>query len=197
MSGNIPIVPTFSNIELDAKDMLEILPNRLRSAMKIYLNPFGPSSTPDFLYPAQTINATLNLEIPLSIIANNLTFIDTNIVSLNQNNEVEIEKLFLTIQNGIPFDANINILLFDEMDNFIDTLFNNQLLLAAKIDENSLVSESTTSTLSANYTDSRKIGKIITVASFLTQPNNRYVKIYSDYKIGVNMSAKLRKNIGN
>ena len=101
------------------------------------------------------------------------------------------------IANGIPFDANINVLLFDEMDNFIDSLFNTQLLLAAKVDENNLVSESTISTLSANYNNSQKIRKIITVASFNTQPNDRFMKIYSDYKMNINMSAKLRKNIGN
>ena len=91
--------------------------------------------------------------------ANNLTFIDTNIVAINQNNELEIEKLFLTINNGIPFDANINVMLYDEMDNLIDTLFNNQLLLSAKVDDNDLVSESTTSTLTANYNNSGKIRK--------------------------------------
>lgn len=197
MSGEIPVVPTFSNIDLNAADMLGILPNKLKSAIKIYLNPFGPSSTPDFLYPAHTIDATLNLEIPLSIIANNLTFVDTNIVTLSQNNEIEIEKLFLTINNGIPFDANINVLLYDEMDNLIDTLFNNQLLLSAKTDDNNLVTESTTSTLSANYNNSGKIRKIITIASFNTQPNDRFIKIYSDYKMDINMSAKLRKIIGN
>ena len=139
----------------------------------------------------------MNLEIPLSIIANQLTLIDTNVVEVNQNNEVEIDKIFLTIDNGIPFDANINVILYDEMDNLIDTLFNNVSLLSAKVDENDLVAESTTSTLEANYNNSGQIRKIITVAAFNTQPNNRFVKIYSDYKMNINMSAKLRKIIGN
>ncbi len=194
---NNVLAPTFTDIKLDAAQMLSILPNKIESELKIYLNPFGPTTEIGFIYPEQTLNAGLHLEIPLSLMANNLTFIDTNIVEISQNNEVEIEKIFLTINNGIPFDANINVMLYDELDNLIDTLFNNQLLLSAKVDDNYLVTESTTSTLSANYNNSGKIRKIITVASFNTQPNNRFIKIYSDYKMDINMSAKLRKTIGN
>ena len=197
MTGAIPIVPSITEIELDAESMLEILPNKLKSKMTLYVNPFGPGNIPDFLYPAYTIDATLNLEIPLSIIANNLTLVDTNEVEVRQNDEVEIDKLFLTIKNGIPFDATINVMLYDEMDNLIDTLFNNAIVLSAKIDENNLVTQSTASTLTANYSNSEKIRKVITVASFNTQPNNSFVKIYSDYKMDITMSAKLRKTIGN
>ena len=93
-------------------------------------------------------------------------------------------------------NLSILFLFYDEMDNLIDTLFNNQLLLSAKTDDNDLVTESTTSTLSANYNNSGKIRKIITVACFNTQPNDRFIKIYSDYKMDINMSAKLRKTIG-
>ncbi|MBC8266152.1 MAG: hypothetical protein H8E84_04220 [Flavobacteriales bacterium] len=195
--GAIPVVPSITNIELDAKDMLEILPNKFQSKMDIYVNPFGQSSTPGFLYPAHTIDASLNLEIPLSLIANNLTLIDTNEVNINQSSEIEIEKLFITIKNGIPFDASINIILYDEFDNLIDTLFNNAILLSAKVDENNMVFESTTSTLTADYNQSMNIRKIITVATFNTMPNNSFVKIYSDYKMDLTMSAKLRKTIGN
>lgn len=196
-SGAIPIIPSITDIELDAESMLEILPNKLKSKMSLYVNPFGPANTPDFFYPAHTIDASLKLEIPLSIIANNLTLADTNEVEVSQNNEMEIEKLFLTIKNGIPFDATINVMLYDEMDNLIDTLFNNAILLSAKVDENNLVTQSTVSTLTANYSNSGKIRKVITVASFSTQPNNSFVKIYSDYKMDITMSAKFRKTIGN
>ena len=165
--------------------------------MTLYVNPFGPGNIPDFLYPAYTIYATLNLEIPLSIIANNLTLIDTNEVEVKQSDEMEIDKLFLTIKNGIPFDATLNVMLYDEVDNLIDTLFNNAILLSAKVDENNLVTQSTTSTLTANYNNSEKIRKVITVASFNTQPNNSFVKIYADYKMDITMSAKIRKTIGN
>ena len=161
MTGTIPIVPSITDIELDAESMLEILHNKLKSKMNIYVNPFGPSSTPDFLYPEYTIDATLNLEIPLSIIANNLTLVDTNEVEITQNEEVEIEKLYLSIKNGIPFDATINVMLYDEFDNLIDTLFNNANILSAKVDENNLVTQSTASTLSVSYNNNGKIRKVM------------------------------------
>jgi hypothetical protein len=42
-----------------------------------------------------------------------------------------------------------------------------------------------------------EIKKVITIASFNTQANNSFIKIYSDYKMDITMSAKLRKTIGN
>jgi len=197
MPGAIPIDPKSIDIELDAKSMLEILPNKLKSKMNIYVNPGGTGSAADFLYPAYTINASLNLEIPLSIIANNLTLVDTNEVEITQNEEVEIEKLYLSIKNGIPLKATINVMLYDEFDNLIDTLFNNANILSAKVDENNLVTQSTTSTLSASYNNNGKIRKVITVAKFNTVSGGSFVKIYSDYKMDITLSAKLRKTIGN
>ena len=85
----------------------------------------------------------------------------------------------------------------DKFDNLIDTLFNNAMLLSAKVDENNLVTGSTSSTLTSNFNNSEKIRKVITVASFNTTANNSFVKIYSDYKMDITMSAKLRKTIGN
>ena len=48
-----------------------------------------------------------------------------------------------------------------------------------QLDDNDLVTESTTSPLSANYNNDGKIRKIITVASFNTQPNDSFIKITS------------------
>jgi len=196
-SGNIPVVPTFTNIELDAENMLEILPDKLQSAMNIYVNPFGQAGTPDFLYPEYTIDANLNLEIPLSLIASDINMRKISFVDIAQNNDIEIDKLFLTLKNGLPFDAKINVVLYDEFDNLIDTLFNNTQILATKVDENNKVTESTTSTLSAEYNGSGHIRKVITTATFDTKPTNSFVKIYSDYKMEISMSAKFNKTIGN
>ena len=88
-------------------------------------------------------------------------------------------------------------MLYDEFDNLIDTLFNNANILSAKVDENNLVTQSTTSTLSASYNNNEKIRKVITVAKFNTVPGGSFVKIYSDYKMDITLSAKLRKTIGN
>ena len=40
------------------------------------------------------------------------------------------------------------------------------------------------------------VSKIITTSSFSTQPINNFVKIYNDYNLGVSISAKVRKTIG-
>jgi hypothetical protein len=197
LPGPVPIVPSITDIELDADDMLEILPDKFKSKLNVFVNPFGPANIPDFLFPEYTIDASLNLEIPLSVIATDLTLIDTIETTINQTEEIEIDKMFVTIKNGFPFDAKINMILFDQNDNLIDTLFTNSQILSAKLDENNLVTESTTSTLSADYNQSGNIKKIITIASFNTVPTGEFVKIYSDYKLDISISAKFNKTIGN
>jgi len=197
LTGTEPILPSTTEIELDPRNMLGILPDKLKSDVSIYLNPYGPHNSNDFLYPEYTIDASLNLEVPLSIIATNLVFIDTNMVEINNNEETIIDRLFLTIDNGIPFDGTIDIIMLDNMNNVIDTLFDNATILSAQLDNNKIVNQSTRSTLIGYFNNDEEISKIITVASFNSQPNDSYVKIYSDYKINISLSAKLKKNIGN
>ncbi len=197
LTGTEPILPSTTEIELDPRNMLGILPDKLKSDVSIYLNPYGPHNSNDFLYPEYTIDASLNLEVPLSIIATNLVFIDTNMVEINNNEETIIDRLFLTIDNGIPFDGTIDIIMLDNMNNVIDTLFDNATILSAQLDNNKIVNQSTRSTLIGYFNNDEETSKIITVASFNSQPNDSYVKIYSDYKINISLSAKLKKNIGN
>ena len=118
-------------------------------------------------------------------------------VDINNNEETIIDKIFLTIDNGIPFDGTIDVIMLDNMNNVIDTLFDNAAILSAKLNNNKIVTQTTKSTLTGYYNSNEKINKIITVASFNSQPNNSYVKIYSDYKINISLSAKFKKNIGN
>ena len=197
MFGSIPIAPSITDIELDANDFLEILPNKFKSKLNIFVNPFGPANIPDFLFPEYTIDASLNLEIPLSVIATDLTLIDTIETTINQTDEIQIDKMFATIRNGFPFDGTVNIILFDQNNIFIDTLFANAQILSAKLDENNLVSESTTSTISVNYDQRDDIKKIITIASINTKNTEEFIKIYSNYKLDIVISGKFKRTIGN
>ena len=108
---NLPINPTKMEIILDAKEMMEIFPNYINTHSNFYLNPNGEQSTPDFLYPEYPINASLNLEIPLSFIADNLIFIETMDADLSSNTELEIDKLYVTLKNGLPLSATIQLIL--------------------------------------------------------------------------------------
>ena len=72
--------------------MIEIFPNNINTHATFYINPNGQATSDDFLFPEFPIKTTLNMEIPLSFIAENLTLIDTNEVSLSSEEDVEIDQ---------------------------------------------------------------------------------------------------------
>ena len=197
LSNNaLPINKTTSELIIPAEEFISILPNIMVSAANIYLNPNGESNTQDFLYPEYPVEATISIDIPLSFIAENLSFMDTTEVNLPNDNEFLIEKIYLSINNGFPFDAEMQLILLDENDLVVDTLLNNATIIAAQLNENNIVVNSTPTTIEMDYTDFKSVKKMISISTFTTQPINQFIDIYSDYELEITLSAKINKTVG-
>ena len=54
------------------------MPDKLISAADIYINPNGQTSSEDFIYPEYPIECNMSIDLPLSLIAENLTLVDTS-----------------------------------------------------------------------------------------------------------------------
>ena len=195
LTSNNSIIPTNTQINIDADEIIEIFPNKINTSATFYVNPNGSSSQQDFIYPSQSINGQINLEIPLNFIANNLAIIDTTNMTLPNEEEFEIDKIFLTINNGFPFDAEIKLILLDENNLIIDTLLQNTSIVSAITDDNNIVIENSTSSIEIDYTNFENIKKIITHSNFSTASNNEYIKLYSSYNLEVTLSAKINKKV--
>ena len=191
--NNTPLIsPHTTNILLDAKNMLEIMPNLLTTHLDYRINPNGPQIIDDFLYPDKPINASLNLEIPLNFSTNNLTLIDT--LSFSSINNKNIEKLYLTVDNGFPFSANLELLIIDQYDNILDTLFQNTIS-EGTINEDGMVIEQSTTTLQSSYSNINDIKKIIAKVALNTIPEDEMIKIYDSYNISLTLSVKIKNNV--
>ena len=190
------ITPTHTKINIEANEMLAIFPNKINTSTTFYLNPNGQSAIEDFLFPAYPMEANLGVEIPLSLIATNLTFTDTNELEIENTTEIDIERIYITIENGLPFLANLSLILLDESNNIIDTLTHNTTVFPAQIDENNIVTNSENTTIEMDYTDFESVNKIVSISSFSTAQNNEFINIYSDYELNLTISAKLNKTIG-
>ena len=198
LSGNeLPISPSMTEIIIDADEMLEILPDRINTKATFYINPNGQASVDDFLYPEYPIKASINMEIPLSFIAKNLTLIDTTEISISNQEDLEIDQLFITIKNGLPLDANLKLVLLDNQNLVIDTLLAGTTILAASTDANNLVNQINTTSIQMDYTNFNNVKKLISIASFNSTPINEFISIYNNYTIDVTLSAKFKKTIGN
>ncbi len=181
--GGLPINPTNTEIILDAKEMMEIFPNYINTHSNLYLNPNGEQSTLDFLYPEFPIKASLNLDIPLSFIANNLSFSETMDANLSSDDELEVDELYITIKNGFPLNSTIDIILLDEYNNVIDTLIDDKWITSGNINsENRVISPSETMITITN-TNYNNVKKIKVAANFSTASLTEHVNIYSSYTL--------------
>ena len=197
ISSNNEIYPTFTEIDLEADNMLEIFPNQINTEATFYLNPNIQNSNLDFLYPEFTLEANLNIKIPLQIISNQLTFIDTSSLNISDNPDYEIQKVYLNIENGFPLEAEIKIILLDENNMVIDTLISNTKVNSAQVDINNFVINSRSTSIEIDYKDFDNVNKLIAISSLTTKPNNEFVSLYSSYIIDIRLSAKINKLISN
>ena len=196
-ANELPISPSMTEIIIDADEMLEILPDRINTKATFYINTNGQASIDDFLYPEYPIKASISMEIPLSFIAENLTLIDTTEISISNQEDLEIDQLFITIKNGLPLDANLKLVLLDNQNLVIDTLLAGTTILAASTDANNLANQINTTSIQMDYTNFNNVKKLISIASFNSTPINEFISIYNNYTIDVTLSAKFKKTIGN
>ena len=193
-NNNLPIISNKTTISIDADEMLEILPNEINSEATLITNPNGPHISEGFLYPEYPMYASLDVEIPMSLIAKNLTLIDTVDVNIQNNND--IEKIYIRLQNGFPLNASINLITLDQENLMIDTLISTNIL-AASTNNLGIVNNSTSTNMEFNYPEILNVKKIIIISSFSTASINEYLKIYSDYNLKTIISAKVNKTINN
>lgn len=146
----------------------------------------------DFLYPEYPIKGLLSAKIPLTFIAKDLILIDTIDVSIS-NQEEGFEKCFLNIENGFPLDAELELILLGNNNNILDTLFNNSIITAAKIDNNLIVTEPTTTVLESDFNQFEEIKRIAIISKFSTASLDQHVEIYNHYKLHTVLTVKLEK----
>ena len=74
--------------------------------------------------------------------------------------------------------------------------YKNLLLIVAFTDENNIVTENSETTLEIEYSDLTNAKKLISIVSFSTKPENEHVNIYPQYRLDINLSAKINSRIG-
>ena len=191
------IVPSNTQIDISSDEIIEILPTKISTSASFYLNKNGFTSVEDFVYPEFPIKANLNVEIPLEIIANQITFIDTAKIDLPKETNYEIEKVYLSFNNGFPLEAKVDLIILDHNNLIIDTILQKSTINSAFTDENNIVTENSETTLEIEYSDLTNAKKLISIVSFSTKPENEHVNIYSQYRLDINLSAKINSRIGN
>lgn len=201
---------TFDNSNSNAKALVENLPDKLGYDVTLITNPLGNvSGNNDFLYAAHTIDATLNVEMPLNLFADQLVIADTitpDFSSFTNHEDILKGTLTLTAANSFPFDAVIDIY-------FIDA---NSVVTANVVAPINLIASGPTSLVNGYYvsqgfsnsqlkiplneTQTQALfhsTRIVFVSRFDTNSNPTYAKIYGSNRLDLNLSADFDYRIGN
>jgi len=200
--GTGVVYPTYANFPLNTgnsniKQMIENLPDALGYSLQIVTNPLGNiSGSNDFIYSDQLLKAQLNMEIPLSLVATNLTLQDTLALNISNSNgvqDVHSGTITLFANNGFPFDASMQMYLLNDQNVVTDSIFGyintideapiNASLRATGKKLTKLVIPMSQSKMSLLYAAKRMVLKV----KFNTSAQPNYIKIYSDYSIDVNI----------
>jgi hypothetical protein len=199
--ANFPLTTSNSNI----KPMMENLPNKFGYSLQIITNPLGNvSGSNDFIYADKLLKATMSMEIPLSLIATNLTLEDTldlNIQGNEGSQNIHSGTLTLYAKNGFPFDASIQLYMLDENNNVSDSLYTTTNTISqALLNSNLRVIAKKPTKLVTPVSESKmkllyNTKKVKLKVKFNTASQSQYIKIYSDYSIDIQLIGDINYTI--
>ena len=177
-----------SNSNLD--NMLEIMPDSFFISVAGEINPLGNiSAGNDFIYFDYGLNAKVKIEIPLNFSATDMVFED--ITKLVFDDESVISgALNLFMENGYPFDLDIQFYIIDENNNVVDSLFSSKnTVVAADVDQYDIVKSPKESILKVSLSPQLLINlkqnsNMLIRAKFNSSAHKNFT-LYQDYSLNI------------
>ncbi len=206
---DFPLTPGFATYNINSSTsninaFISNLPSQINFNVLIKTNPGGNNGTYNqFAYLTSGLKVNLNVNLPLSLLANNLILRDSFNFSLgySQKDVANILNgtLHVIVNNKFPMQANITLIALDSAWNVLDTLLSNAQVNAAPLNSSCRATQSTQSILnvpaSAQVINQLRFAKhAIMIAVFNTKSSNatcngQYLNIYSDYDIAATITG--------
>jgi hypothetical protein len=174
---------------------IDNLPDKMSYKIDLQINPLGNvSGSNDFVYYNKLMKTEMNMTIPLSLIANDLTLADTMNFSMGKETDgVNHGNLYLYADNGFPFSAEAQLFLMDKNFSITDSLVSApNVILYPALDGNNICigTQVTKITIPADekkMSELRAAKNLYLKIKFNTANQPSYVKIYSFYSMNVKL----------
>lgn len=189
-----PLTTSNSNI----KDLIENLPNKMEYQLKVTMNPLGNiSGSNDFIYTDKLLNGFLEMRVPLSFIANNLTLTNTLNFNISSGDNRNIKNGVLTLyaDNGFPFDATVQLYTLNDNGAITDSLTGgNSTIFQAPVDSQLKVTAKRLTKLTFPVNEGKmallyNTKKVMFKAKFNTSSQPNYIKIYDNYTLDIKLTG--------
>lgn len=188
-----------SNSNIDY--MLELLPDSIGYGLALELNPLGNvSAHNDFISSDAPMELNMDINLPLSIIANNLTLADTLNIAISDTTGLNSVMLNINLENGFPLEAQLDLILLDQNNMVVSHVLSPTFVPAASLGGNGVVSAFSASThqLTLSQKDFKTLiqnKKILLKIIFNTPISSSHIDIYDYYKLKFNVVANFEYGV--
>ncbi len=212
----VEITGTGSNLD----SLVSNLPDNLKFSEKARLNYNHGPETKNFMSAESRIEALVDFELPLWGRTSGITFADTIDMDLtnlaDQADFLEYIDLNIDVNNGLPHNIGMKLLLMDSLYNIVDSIPNSNdtpfgdtlwLVQSGQVDSDGLINQQTGKTLSSTTiryenegADSIQNVKYLKLRAWFittdgTLPDAPYVKYYDYYGMDFDVNVDVKVNV--
>ena len=150
----------------------------------------------DFIHRDYPFSVDMNVSMPLNAIVTNLTYQDTLELNIPDTSGLNYAKLYIEIDNGLPFKAELLISIINGSSNIISPgiinsgLFDNSGLLIQKT-KSELIIDISKEDLELMKLDN----SLVLTIKFNTANQGAYIDVYDYYDIDFKISADFNLDV--
>ena len=202
-SSSQPITPSSNTITFDETnsnidELIESKPETIDFSFELITNP-NQDNINGFLYSDYGVKTNLEIGIPLSISATDITIKDTLDVNINNVENLNEGSFTLLAKNKFPLEAEVIIHLLDANETVLESLSSNQRIQSSEVDINGKTIATKISELNFPFesiSQSLNTTKKIAFEVILnTRADEEFVTLYSDYYIELKLIANFNYTI--
>lgn len=194
----------FDDGNSNAKDFIENLPDSIELTYEMLLNPLGNiSGGTDAFYPESKLSLVLNMNMPLALSTDSLTYKDTLEFDFQQDfdaTHIYEGNLILEYNNWFPFAAHLKATFIDANENELTSIDLDQGIQAGITDMSLIVTQSSNGSINIPVTNDQilllnEANRMVIEVIFDTPAYPNTVSIYDNYKIDINLKSNIRARI--
>ncbi len=194
------------NSNSNVKQFLEVLPDYLKYAGTVKVNPLGNTAGfNDFAYLNSEVRLDANIDIPISFNADYFDLTTTSSLDLSkikQIDNINFGRFIIKTVNGFPFKTKLQAYLVDSLNNTVDSVFNvsNNMINGGQLNSQNIVVSPFPSDLSIPIDKSKldnlkKARKLKIMARLIMPPNPPDIKLLENYRLLMKIVVDINYNI--